>query len=60
MSISNLTGKRLKSVKQSAESHLLVECNCLIDLNHIDILTSETSEFRLLIKVSVLIIGDEP
>ena len=60
MSISNLIGKRLKSVKQSAESDFLLECNCSIDLNHIDILTSQANEFRLLIKVSVLVIGDEP
>ena len=60
MSISNLIGKRLKSVKQSAESDFQLECNCSIDLNHIDILTSQANEFRLLIKVSVLVIGDEP
>ena len=31
MSISNLTGKHLKSVKQSAVSDHQLECNCSID-----------------------------
>ena len=42
MGISNLIGKRLKSVKQSAVSDHLLECNCSIDFDHFDILASET------------------
>ena len=50
MGISNLTGKHLKSVKQSAVPDHLLECNCSIDFDHFDILASDTSKFRLLIK----------
>ena len=60
MGISNLTGKRLKCVKQSAVSDHLLECNCSIDFDHLDILASDTSKFRLLIKKSLLIKHDQP
>ena len=49
MGISNLTGKRLKCVKQSAVSDHLLECNCSIDFDHFDILASDANKFRLLI-----------
>ena len=55
MGISNLTGKRLKSVKQSAVSDQLFECNCSIDFDHFDILASDANSFRVLIKESLLI-----
>ena len=48
--ISNLTGRRLKSDKQSAVSDYLLECNCSIDFDHFDILASDASKFILLIK----------
>ena len=54
MGISNLTGKHLKRVKQSAVSDQLLECNCSIDFDHFDILASDTNKFRLLIKESLL------
>ena len=60
MGISNLTGKRLKCVKQSAVSAHLLECNCSIDFDHFDILASDTNKFRLLIKESLLIKRDQP
>ena len=60
MGISNLTGKRLKCVKQSTVSDHLPECNCSIDLDHFDILTSNANKFRLLIKESLLIKCDQP
>ena len=41
MGISNLAGKGPKSVKQSAGSDYLLECNCSIDFNHFDILASD-------------------
>ena len=41
MSISNLTGKRLKSVKQSALFDHLLECNCSVYFDHFDILVSD-------------------
>ena len=58
MGIPNLTGKRLKCVKQSAVSDHLLECNCSIDFDHFDILASDANKFRLLIKESLLIKRD--
>ena len=49
MGISNLTGKHLKCVKQSAVSDHLLECNCSIDFDHFDILASDANRFKLLI-----------
>ena len=60
MGISNLTGKRLKSIKQSAVSDHLLACNCSIDFDHFDILASDAKKFRLLIKKSLLIKRDQP
>ena len=60
MGISNLTGKRLKCVKQSAVSDHLLECNCSIDFDHFDILASDTNRFRLLVKESLLSKRDQP
>ena len=53
MGISNLTGKLLKSVKQSPVSDHLIEPNCSIDFDHFDILASDANKFRLLIKESL-------
>ena len=53
--ISNLTGKCLKSVKQSAVSHHLLGYNCSIDFDHSDILASEAKKFRHPVKESLLI-----
>ena len=50
MGISNLTGKPLKSVRQSAVSAHLLECNCSIDFDHFDILPFEAKKFRLCIR----------
>ena len=55
MGISNLTGERLKSVKQSTVSDHLLECNCSIDFDHFDMLVSDANKFRLLIKEGLLI-----
>ena len=41
MGISNLTGTRLKSVKQSAVSDHLFESNCSIDFDYIDKLLTQ-------------------
>ena len=60
MGISNLTGKPLKYVEQSAVSDHLLECNCSIDFDHFDILVSDVNRFRLLIKESLLIKRDQP
>ena len=58
--ISYLTGKRLKSVKQSAIPDHLLECNCLIDFDHFGILGSDANKFRLLIKESLSIKREQP
>ena len=60
MGTSNLTGKRHKSVKQSAASNHLLECNCSIDFGHFNILTSDPNKFELFIKESLLIKRDQP
>ena len=60
MGISNLTGNRLKCVKESAVSDHRLECNCSIDFDHFDILASDANKFRLLIKESLLIKRDQP
>ena len=60
MGVSNLTGKRLKCIKQSAVSYHLLECNCSIDFDHFDILASDANRFRLLIKESLFIKRDQP
>ena len=57
MPMSNLTGKCLKSTKQSVESDHLPECNCSIDFDHFDIIASG---FKFLIKESLLIKRDHP
>ena len=59
MGMSNLTGKRLKSVKQSAVSDHLLECNCSIGFDHFDILASDANKFRLLIMERLLIKRDQ-
>ena len=59
MSISNLIGKRLKSVKQSAVSDHLLECNWLVYFDHFDVLASDPNQFGILIKESLLIKRDQ-
>ena len=58
--ISSLTEKHLKCVKQSVISDHLLECNCLIDFDHFDILASDENKFSLLIKESLLIKREQP
>ena len=60
MGISNLTGKRLTCISQSAVSDHLLECNRSIDFDHFDILASDANKFRLLIKESLLVKCDQP
>ena len=60
MGISNLTEKRVKNVKQSAVSDHLLQYDCSINFGDLDILASETNNFRLLIKESLLIMHDKP
>ena len=54
MGIPSLRGERVKNVKQSAVSEHLLQCDCTVDFDHFDILASDTDNFRLLIKESLL------
>ena len=60
MGVSNLTGKRLKDIKNLAVSDHLLQCNCTIDFDHFDILATGVSQFNLLVKESLLIKRDSP
>ena len=55
MGISNLTGKRLKNVKQSSISDHLLQCNDTINFDNIDILAGNSNKFKLLLRESYLI-----
>ena len=60
MGISNLTGKRLKNVKQSAISDHLLQCNCAINFDDFSILATDCNKFRLLLRKNLLIKRDKP
>ena len=60
MGISNLTGKRLRNVKQSAISDHLLQCNCTINFDNFDLLAAESNKFKLLLRESLLIKRDKP
>ena len=51
----NLTGKRLQNVKQSAISDHLLQRNCTINFDNFDILAEESNKFKLLLRESLLI-----
>ena len=59
MGISNLTGKRLEIVKQSAISDHLLQCNCTINFDNFDLLAAESNKFKLFLRESVLIKRDK-
>ena len=60
MGISNLKGKHLRNVKQSARSDHLLQCNCTINFDDFDILPAESNKFKLLLRESLLIKRDKP
>ena len=60
MGISNLTGKRLKNVKQSAISDHLLQCNCAINFDDFSILATDCNKFKLLLRESLLTKRDKP
>ena len=60
MGISNLTEKRVKNMKESAVSDHRLQCDCVISFDDFDVLASDTNNFRLLIKESLLIKRDKP
>ena len=59
MGISNLTGKRLKNVKQSATFDHILQCNCTINFDNFSILVAESNKFKLLLRESPLIKRDK-
>ena len=60
MGISNLTGKCLKNVKQSAISDHLLQCNCTINFDDFSNLAMDCNKFKLLLKEGLLIKRDKP
>ena len=60
MGISNLTEKRVKNMKESAVSDHHLQCDYVISFGDFDVLASDTNNFRLLIKESLLIKRDKP
>ena len=59
MGISNLTGKRLKNVKQSATFDHILQCSCTINFDNFDILVAESNKFKLRLRESPLIKRDK-
>ena len=60
MEISNLTGKCLKSVKQSVISDHLLQRNYPIKVDDFSILATDCNKFKLLLRESLLIKRDKP
>ena len=52
--------KRVKNMKESAVSDYRLQCDCVISFDDFDILASDTNNFRLLTKESLLIKRDKP
>ena len=59
MNVSNLTGKRLKNIKDSALSHHLLQCKYTFDCD-CEIFSIDASKCNLLGKESLLIEHDNP
>ena len=55
MGISNLTGKRLKNVKQPAISDHLLKCSCMTNFDNFYMLAADSKKFKLLLKEGFLI-----
>ena len=60
MGITNLTGKRLKNVKQSGISDHLLHCNCAINFDGFSILATDCNKLKLLLRECLLIKRDKP
>ena len=50
MGISDIKGKRLKSVKQSPISDHLLQCNCAINFDNFHILAADSNKFKVISK----------
>ena len=55
MGVSNLTGKRLKNIQDSAVSDHLLQCHYTTDSDHFNILFTDASKCNLLVKESLLL-----
>ena len=60
MRTSNLTGERIKNTKKPAISDHLLQCDFPITFDDFDILASESNQFMLFKKESLLIKRDKP
>ena len=60
METSNLTKKRVKNMKEPAVSDHRLQCDCVISFDDFDVLASDTNNFSLLFKESLLIKRDKP
>ena len=60
MGVSNLTGKRLKNIKDAVVSDHLLKYNCTIDFDYFDILATDVSKFNILVKENLLIRRGNP
>ena len=60
MGLSNLTEKRVKNMKVSAVSDHRLQHHCAIIFDDFNVLVSDTNNFRLLIKESLLIKRKKP
>ena len=60
LGVSNFPRKRLKNIKDSAVSDYLLQCHCIIDFGHFDILATDVSKFNLLVTDGLLIKRDNP
>ena len=60
MGISNHMGKRLKEVKPPAISDHILQFNCTINFDEIDVLATDSSKFKLILRESLLIKRDTP
>ena len=60
MGISNHMGKRLKEVKPPAISDHILQFNCTINFDEIDVLATDSNKFKLILRESLLIKHDTP
>ena len=58
--ISNLTGKCLENLKQSAVYDHILQCDCPMNFDDFDILASESNKFKLLLRERVFIKHGKP
>ena len=60
MEISNLAGKRVKNIKQSAISDHPLQCNCATNFDGFNILAMDSNKFKSLLREGLLIKCDKP